>query len=213
MKLSAVVPLVVVSLALASFGVGCKKGPQKITPIPGSRTATAPSGQDRLDDPYGRGQRVTGPDVTSTTPSGTEVIGGQTPVIPLAMDDELQRVIDTAGTDQMKVNTVYFDFDRSSVRSKELTKVQAVADYLKGNPAKDVLVAGHCDERGTEQYNLALGERRALSVRETLVKLGINASRVYTRTYGETQPADPGQGDAAWAKNRRAEFTVFLPKQ
>jgi peptidoglycan-associated lipoprotein len=88
--------------------------------------------------------------------------------------------------------------------------VGTVADYLKANSAKAVRVEGNCDERGTEEYNRSLGERRALAVREELVRLGIDPTRVDTKTWGKDNPAnDPGHDEAAWKKNRRDEFIVL----
>ena len=85
----------------------------------------------------------------------------------------------------------------------------AVADYLKANSAKAVRVEGNCDERGTEEYNRSLGERRALAVREELIRLGIDPTRVDTISYGKDRPADPGHDEAAWSKNRRDDFIVL----
>ncbi|MBI2925668.1 MAG: peptidoglycan-associated lipoprotein Pal [Verrucomicrobia bacterium] len=113
---------------------------------------------------------------------------------------------------KFKEQTVYFDFDRAAVRPAEKTKVEFVATYLKGNPTNKLRVEGHCDERGTEEYNRALGERRALSLREYLINLGIGADRIITISYGEDRPAVPGQDESAWSKNRRGEFVLLLPK-
>ncbi|MFM8357398.1 MAG: OmpA family protein, partial [Verrucomicrobiota bacterium] len=74
-----------------------------------------------------------------------------------------------------------------------------------------MLLEGHCDERGTDGYNLALGERRALSVREELLNLGVESDRLQTITFGESRPADPGHDESAWSKNRRAEFILLNP--
>ena len=76
-----------------------------------------------------------------------------------------------------------------------------------------LLIEGHCDERGTEEYNRSLGERRALAVREYLVRLGIQASRIRTISYGFDRPVDNGHNEAAWSKNRRDEFIVLMPRQ
>jgi peptidoglycan-associated lipoprotein len=109
-------------------------------------------------------------------------------------------------------DTVYFDFDKYNVKPGELDKVQAVASYLQSQPAEAVLVEGHCDERGTPEYNRALGERRALSVRESLMSLGLDGSRVHTVSFGEDKPADPGHSENAYSKNRRAEFVLLRLK-
>ncbi len=113
--------------------------------------------------------------------------------------------------EQFKSDTVYFDFDSSVVKASEKSKLAAVADFLKSNSADAVKIAGHCDERGTEEYNRALGERRALALREELVGLGIDASRIDTISYGKDRAADPGHDESAWSKNRRGEFILLTP--
>lgn len=102
---------------------------------------------------------------------------------------------------------VYFDYDSSRIRPSEDPKLQAVAAYLKSNPGK-LVVEGYCDERGTAEFNRALGERRALAAREELVKDGADGSRITTISYGSDRPADMGHDEAAWAKNRRCEFGI-----
>lgn len=107
--------------------------------------------------------------------------------------------------------TIHFDFDSSVVKLNEIDKVNAVGDELKLRPNVKLMIDGHCDERGTEEYNRVLGESRALSAREVLVKYGVSRDRIYTRSWGEDMPADPGHDEAAWAKNRRDEFILLLP--
>jgi peptidoglycan-associated lipoprotein len=102
---------------------------------------------------------------------------------------------------------VLFDYDSARIRPSEEPKLQTVAAYLKSNPGK-LVIEGHCDERGTAEYNRALGERRALAAREELGKLGADASRITTISYGSERPADPGHDESAWSKNRRCEFAV-----
>jgi peptidoglycan-associated lipoprotein len=102
---------------------------------------------------------------------------------------------------------VYFDYDSARIRPSEDSKLQAVAAYLKSNPGK-LVVEGHCDERGTAEFNRALGEKRALAAREELVKQGADGSRITTISYGSDRPADMGHDEAAWSKNRRCEFVV-----
>ena len=99
------------------------------------------------------------------------------------------------------------------MKSGEKSKIQAVASYLQANPRNAVQVEGHCDERGTEEYNRALGERRALALREELVMLGVSPVRVDTVSYGEDRPADPGHTKEAWEKNRRGAFVLLTPPQ
>jgi len=111
----------------------------------------------------------------------------------------------------LQADTVHFDFDSSVVKASERPKLSAVADFLKANSADAVKIEGHCDERGTEEYNRALGERRALALREALVGMGVDATRVDTLSYGKDRPEDPGHDAAAWQKNRRGVFIVLTP--
>ena len=102
--------------------------------------------------------------------------------------------------------SIYFDFDKSNVRSNQSATLNAVASCLKANPSARIVVEGHSDERGANDYNLALGDRRANTVKRYLETKGI--SGLSTISYGEEKPADSGSSEAAWAKNRRAEFTI-----
>mgnify|MGYP003563048256 CR=1 FL=1 len=103
---------------------------------------------------------------------------------------------------------VYFDFDNATLdyQAQELLKQKAM--WLRDNPDANVVIEGHCDERGTNAYNLALGERRAESAKTFLVNLGISGMRLTTISYGEEKPVDMGQNEEAWAKNRRAAFVL-----
>lgn len=102
---------------------------------------------------------------------------------------------------------VQFGYDSSSVAPDQEPKVAAVASALKGS-GKTVIVAGFTDERGTEEYNRSLGEKRALAVREALIARGLRANEVQTVSFGKEMPVDPASNEAAWAKNRRAEFGI-----
>lgn len=103
---------------------------------------------------------------------------------------------------------VHFAFDDASIRPDEKGILQEKVQWLKDNPGESVTIEGNCDERGTVAYNLALGERRAQSVKKFLVNAGIDASRLQTVSYGKEKPLDPGHNEAAWAKNRRAHFRI-----
>ena len=107
---------------------------------------------------------------------------------------------------------VYFAFDASNLKDSELAKIEAVAQHLQANPTRVVMVEGNCDERGSNEYNLTLGELRAGAVRDYLLRLGIAAERVQTKSYGEEKPAVAGHGENSWSKNRRGEFAVFQHK-
>jgi peptidoglycan-associated lipoprotein len=106
-------------------------------------------------------------------------------------------------------DTVLFDYDSAQIVEAERAKAEAVASYLKGNPTTGVILEGHCDERGSNEYNMSLGERRSLALRAYLLNLGIDNARIQTRSYGEERPKDPGHNEDAWRVNRRVEF-VFL---
>jgi peptidoglycan-associated lipoprotein len=101
---------------------------------------------------------------------------------------------------------VYFDFDSSSIRNDALPIVKAHADYLADNSNVSFTLEGHADERGTREYNLALGERRADAVRRLLVANGVSPAQIKVVSYGEERPAVLGHDEDAWAMNRRAEF-------
>jgi peptidoglycan-associated lipoprotein len=103
---------------------------------------------------------------------------------------------------------VYFDFDTSTLDDNAQELLKQKAEWLRDNPDAKIVIEGHCDERGTNAYNLALGERRADSVKMFLENLGIAGTRMTTISYGEEKPIDPGHNEEAWAKNRRAAFVL-----
>ncbi|HEX9654242.1 MAG TPA: peptidoglycan-associated lipoprotein Pal [bacterium] len=105
--------------------------------------------------------------------------------------------------------TVNFDFDKSDLTPEGRAILADNARKLEQNPEVFIRLEGHCDERGTVEYNLALGERRARSVRDYLVNFGIGPGRMTVISYGKERPVDPGQNESAWAKNRRAEFVIL----
>ena len=150
------------------------------------------------------------PPAPSTTPSGT--MGEQQPSSerqtgegPLTLDifDEVNK----------QLQPVFFDYNKYDIRDDQVSSLQTNARVLKQNSTVSVLVEGHCDERGTEQYNLSLGDRRAQALREYLVNLGIDSQRVHPISFGEAQPAVPGHDESAWSKNRRGEFILLKPKR
>ena len=108
-----------------------------------------------------------------------------------------------------QLGDIHFDFDKSDIRADSREILQKNADWLQNNPDIKIQIEGHCDERGTAEYNLALGERRAMSTKKYLISLGISADRIYTISYGEELPIDPNHSEDAWSKNRRAHFLVI----
>ena len=103
---------------------------------------------------------------------------------------------------------IFFEFDSSILTSEAQLMLKKKAEWLQNNPEAMSTIEGHCDDRGTNEYNLALGDRRATSTKTFLVDLGISASRLTTISYGEERPVDLGQNEDAWAKNRRCHFTT-----
>ncbi len=104
---------------------------------------------------------------------------------------------------------IFFDFDKANIRPDMEPVLSANAEWLKKHPSVIILIEGHCDERGTVEYNLALGERRAKAARDYLISLGIDPSRIKIVSYGKSKPLDPGHNESAWAKNRRCEFRII----
>lgn len=103
---------------------------------------------------------------------------------------------------------VYFDYDSAQIRDSERAKIESVARGLKSTPGT-IVIEGNCDERGSAEYNLSLGDRRAQSVRSYLIGLGIEGSRIQTKSYGEERPVATGHDETSWSQNRRAEFVVI----
>ena len=112
-----------------------------------------------------------------------------------------------SNVDRHKFTPIYFGFDADSSSGGEQGKVSQVAAFMKSAP-NTIIIAGFTDERGTPEYNRALGEKRALAVREALIRAGASGSRLQTVSFGAEMPADSGSNESAWAKNRRAEFGV-----
>ena len=143
-------------------------------------------------------------DESSTAIEETEIIAESTPQ-PLAAE-----IVEDTSADfrPPELDKVYFDFDKSDLTDETRRVLRQNADWLKANGEYAVVIEGHCDERGTIEYNLALGQRRAQAVQDYLVNLGISAERMRNKSFGEEQPADPGHDEAAWSRNRRAAFVI-----
>ncbi|HEY3932142.1 MAG TPA: OmpA family protein [Verrucomicrobiae bacterium] len=179
------------ALALTLAATGCHTHqPQNVTPLPGPNNGM-------VNNENGSG----------TLSSGEKVQTGGGPLpenwTPDMMDQDRAALANY---------TVHFAYDSAAVRKSEQANLQSVASALSADASAKLLIEGHCDERGTEEYNRSLGERRALALREALAKLGVDPSRVRTISYGKDRPADPGHDESAWAKNRRGEFVLLHPK-
>ncbi len=118
--------------------------------------------------------------------------------------EELNRLAQEKGY----LQDAFFGYDESTLTADAQSALTASASWLKSHPQYNLLIEGHCDERGTEQYNLALGDRRANTAKEYLATLGVDASRIRTVSYGEERPFDPGHDESAWAKNRRDHLVL-----
>jgi peptidoglycan-associated lipoprotein len=184
--------LLVAAVALS----GCAKRPattQAAAPAPtGTATSTAatPSSAAQPTQPSGGSTTPSGGTTTTPPPSSTA-----RPVVQ-----------DFAATPELV--DVFFDFDKYDIRPGDAKALDSNANWLKSNPNHLVLIEGHCDERGTNEYNLALGERRAKSTMNYLVSQGVQANRITIISYGEERPQCTEHTESCWAKNRRAHFLV-----
>jgi peptidoglycan-associated lipoprotein len=104
---------------------------------------------------------------------------------------------------------VQFGYNQYQIEQLEISKIESVSQYLQQNVDVRLIAEGHCDERGSREYNVALGENRAQAVRAYLISLGVSGDRLQTRSYGEESPLDPGHSEAAWSTNRRVEFALY----
>jgi len=177
--------LTTLALVLAVAGIaGCKTKPKPVTSTP--------------EPPAASGDSATVP-------------VKETPMKPVVDEPVAQRAMGAAEyNNQGLLKTVYFDFNKYDIRPDQRPTLQANADKLKTEPLSKfrLVIEGHCDERNTNEYNMALGDRRANAVKQYLIGLGVPAARLRTISYGEERPADPGHNEEAWAKNRRCEFVL-----
>ena len=129
-------------------------------------------------------------------------------------DQALDQAPTEAATKQAKIDIKidgylsYFDYDSAVLSQQTLSGLLFVADYLKSNPAVQILIEGHCDERGTRDYNIALGHKRAEAVRKQLARMGVDQRRITTKSFGKERPAMRGASPEAWAKNRRTIIRI-----
>ncbi len=178
---------VLVALTIMSTACG-KKKPPVVRPAP----PPAPAGA-----------------AATKPPAPPEPVAEPTIVPPEPVKED---AIASASLDDLNRNSplkpIFFELDSSEIDASGQQALQEDAGILKKYPTWMVTIEGHCDERGTAEYNLALGERRAVAARTYLVSLGIPADRLRTVSYGKEFPFDPGHDEAAWAKNRRAHFVI-----
>jgi peptidoglycan-associated lipoprotein len=193
--------LLVLALTLTVAAAGCKKTPVKVTEMNGPRAGYGEAGSESISNLPPTEPIKTGPESSA---SSLPKEG-----IPSVGPDRFKNYI--PHPEILKAYSVYFDFDSSVIKSGEKPKITAVAEYLKAHPGEAVRIEGNCDERGTEEYNRALGERRALASREALVEQGADALVLETISYGKDKPVAPGHDESAWRLNRRSDFVVLTP--
>ncbi len=188
-----------VGLALSLVSTGCKHAPVGVTHIPPHAPETGPKDIPNM------------PPIVGDQTFGGEKIRTGTPgePTPSAFPGDFAKY--THNAEIFKSDTVYFAYDSSAIKAGEQSKIANVASHLKSNLSNAVEVDGHCDERGTDEYNRSLGERRALAIREALISLGVDGGKVLTVSFGRDKPADLGHSEAAHAKNRRGEFILLTP--
>jgi peptidoglycan-associated lipoprotein len=173
-----------------------KKNMQTLALLLLATTALAACGKKKIED--------IPPQADNTdygTPQDTSGMAGQ--ILPGSQEDFLQSV-------GMNGDRVFFDTDRFNIDTMDQATLQSQAQWLARYPDKRIIIEGHCDERGTRDYNLALGERRANAAKNYLASLGVDASRIQTVSYGKERPAAVGSNEQAWAQNRRAVTITVL---
>jgi len=124
------------------------------------------------------------------------------------LDDARRKLEELRKKEGIRLSDIYFAFDDFSLSEDAKDTLIENAAWLMNNPERKVVIEGHCDERGTDEYNIALGERRSHSAEKYLTSLGVNSSQLSTISYGEEKPADPGDSEESWARNRRAGFVI-----
>ena len=189
---------------LILLGAGCKsKGTTELVQIPGiNKVATNPTNPTNPNDPFRPGNSYD----PNNPPTGTDNrIPTTWPVDPtqgFTIPYDFKRDV---------FQRVHFDYDSSELRVSDVQLVEVVAAHMLQNPTHLLLVEGHCDERGAEEYNLSLGERRALAVVDELIRWGISGDRLATESYGEKVPLDESDNAEARFRNRRGEFVLVVP--
>ncbi len=126
-----------------------------------------------------------------------------TPLDPRWVIDEGARVHD------VEFDVVFFRYDNYQIDMDQVLNIEAVAEFMRGDGAVRLVTEGHCDERGSREYNLSLGDHRAQAVRAYLISLGVEGERIQTRSYGEEEPRNTGHSESAWRANRRVEFALY----
>lgn len=184
-------------IAVIIMAAACTKKAPNVPPPPPTGPAAFP----------GAGGNTTVSRPPAPPPVQTNTLGSEAPVGVSSGDPYAGKTVDDINQDS-PLKPVYFLYDSDELDDTARKTLNEDAEVLKKYSSWVITIEGHCDERGTAEYNLALGDRRALAARSYLVSLGVTADRLKTVSYGKEFPFDGGHNDAAWAKNRRAHFTV-----
>jgi peptidoglycan-associated lipoprotein len=181
--------LIVAALITAMTAAVCAKKPAPVArPMPPPSTTASTGGN-------------------TTAPLPPEPVAEPLPVPPIPEDTVAGRSLDELNRDS-PLKAVFYELDSAELSPDAQRTLQENAGVLKQYASWQITIEGHCDERGTAEYNLGLGERRALTARDYLMSLGVPAARLKTVSYGKEFPFDPSHNEAAWAKNRRAHFVI-----
>lgn len=195
------------ALVCAVAAIGCKSATTDVTHIPGKTLANNGNGGNGNGNgnPGGNGNTGLGPGGTGGGNGGPNVTPNPgTGFGPLGLPGEHEIVRDA-------FQKIHFAYDSAELRPADLPHITKVAEYLVQNPQHLLEVEGHCDERGTEDYNLSLGERRAQAIAQALSELGVTANRLATKSMGEKMPVVQGSDKESFAANRRGEFVLYVP--
>ncbi|HOK80371.1 MAG TPA: peptidoglycan-associated lipoprotein Pal [bacterium] len=204
--------LLVFTLILAVFS-GCQ---QPIKKLPEKKEAAVESesipekvqNESKVSLPSAMEKKTSAEGLATLSEFKAAIESGDVPQEKIPEDIKFVSPSEYSSSETKVFENIYFDFDSYQVSEKYQKILKNIASYLKERPDLCLLIEGHCDERGTREYNLVLGEQRALAVRKILIIFGISPKRLYTVSYGLSKPADPGHNEEAWRKNRRCEFKI-----
>ncbi len=193
MKISRIIMSLSTAAFLGFLAVGCHSEPTDLGPVPPPKDG-APSGQYSANgvDYNDLGKNGGKPGDWNNGSSGQLGPRGAGDFTPIAIPG-------------LNFEAIYFEYDRSDLRPSEMAKLQKVAEFMHSRPELGLIIEGHCDDRGSEEYNRALGERRAISLRDQLVKMGVPDQNMKTISYGKDRPAVQGSSAEARSRNRRGE--------
>lgn len=197
---------------LLALGCSQQKVQTEVPPPPTPPTETAivqpvdKTGRDSSSQSQIKTQPIIASDIGESSPQ-VESLDTAAPPAKNGVFDQIVPV--SEGRTSSSMLPIYFDFDRSNIRDDQLARIQGNAAIMKQQLALRVRIEGNCDERGTNEYNMALGERRAMSTKKFMIDMGVDETRLETLSYGEERPFNPGHDEASWALNRRGDFVII----